>query len=356
MALYGIGSEEPIDLMMDFQDYRYGLIPAEFDFDATGSHGPVLTSGRPFWRIYVDLFAPSPKLVMIQAATLAQEDHYPLALLKDVEARDVTLTVWVKPAGGELDQGAGLVWRLRDKDNYYAALLNPRDDRLHLVKMVNGHAEELVAAPITVDVVFERDEPDETWGWYQLEIETAGTEIEARFQGETMLQVTDATFTRAGRVGFCTHADAVALFDDFRVRVGEMSFTATPRPTPTPVIPPTMHVDEMYTTDVLYQNRVDTFARGENVHWVVYVVDEDGDPVPGCVPHVDVLRPDGSLLESRPMRAGSTGVALFAQLIDESEPAGTYTLQVTGITFPEMPDATYDPQADATSSATLTLR
>src|SRR5687767_10617185 len=80
---------------IDFQQYHYGVPPDEFDYDATGPHQPVLTAGQPFWRIYRDLFAPSPEFVLIQAATLAEPDHYPLALLKGVHAADVMIQVWV---------------------------------------------------------------------------------------------------------------------------------------------------------------------------------------------------------------------------------------------------------------------
>lgn len=45
-----------IDRLIDFQQYRFGLPPTEFDYDATGPHGPVLSAGRPLWRTQVDLF------------------------------------------------------------------------------------------------------------------------------------------------------------------------------------------------------------------------------------------------------------------------------------------------------------
>lgn len=79
-AAFSVGfftkTEKNIDLLIDFHQYHYGAVPEEFDYDATGSNGPVLSAGRPFWRVYLDRNAPSPELVLIQAATLAQPDHY----------------------------------------------------------------------------------------------------------------------------------------------------------------------------------------------------------------------------------------------------------------------------------------
>src|SRR5688572_6029103 len=46
---------------IDFEDYHYGVPPQEFEYEATGPHGPVLTEGQPYWRTYRDLFAPSPE-------------------------------------------------------------------------------------------------------------------------------------------------------------------------------------------------------------------------------------------------------------------------------------------------------
>jgi 3-keto-disaccharide hydrolase len=213
-------TEEPVDLLIDFHQYHYGAVPEEFDYDATGSNGPVLSAGRPFWRVYLDRFAPSPELVLIQAATLAEPDHYPIALLRDVTAKDLTLSTSLKPMGGTLDQAQGLIWRVQDKENYYAVLASSLDSQLHLLKMVDGQPQEIASAPIQIAVQFEQDAPTPTWGWYTLKVETEGSRITVWFDGETLIEVTDRTFTRSGQVGFITHGDSVALFDDFSVQVG----------------------------------------------------------------------------------------------------------------------------------------
>ena len=217
------GSETPVDLLIDFHQYHYGAVPDEFGYDATGSNGPVLSAGRPFWRVYLDRFAPSPEFVLIQAANLAEPDHYPIALLRDVTAKDLTLSTSLKPMGGTMDQSQGLIWRVQDKDNYYAVLANVLNNQLHLLKMVDGKPQEIAAAPIQIAVQFEQDEPTPTWGWYTLKVEIEGRDITVWFDGETLIEVTDRTFTRSGQVGFITHADSVALFDDLSVQVGVQS-------------------------------------------------------------------------------------------------------------------------------------
>jgi hypothetical protein len=214
------GAEKPIDLLIDFHQYHYGAVPEEFDYKATGSNGPVLSAGRPFWRVYLDRFAPSPELVLVQAATLAEPDHYPIALLRDVQAKDVMISTYLKPMGGTMDQSQGLIWRVQDKDNYYAVLANVLDSQLHLLKMVDGEPQAIASAPIQIAVQFEQDAPTPTWGWYTLKVETEDSRITVWFDGEKTLEATDTTFMRSGKLGFVTHADSVALFDDLSIQAG----------------------------------------------------------------------------------------------------------------------------------------
>lgn len=214
------GTETTVDLLIDFHQYRYGSVPEEFEYVATGSHGPVLSAGRPFWRAYLDRFAPSPELTLIQAASLAEQNHYPIALLRDVQAKDVTLSVYLKPMGGAMDQSQGLLWRVQDKDNYYAVFASASDIQLHLFKMVDGQPQEISSAPIQIAAQFEQDAATPTWGWYALKVETEGSRITVWFDDEKKIEVTDGTFMRAGQVGLITHADSVALFDDLTVKVG----------------------------------------------------------------------------------------------------------------------------------------
>ena len=214
------GIEKPVDLLIDFQQYHYGAVPDEFDYDATGSNGPVLSAGRPFWRVYQDRFAPSPELTLIQAASLAKQDHFPIALLREVQAKNITLSVSLKPIGGTMDQSQGLLWRAQDKDNYYAVFANALDSQLHLFKMVDGQPQKIASSTIQIAVQFEQDAPTPTWGWYTLKVENEGSRIMVWFDREKKIEATDNTFMRAGQVGLITHADSVALFDDLSIQAG----------------------------------------------------------------------------------------------------------------------------------------
>jgi hypothetical protein len=86
--------------------------------------------------------------------------------------------------------------------------------------MVDGQPKEIASAPIQIAVQFEQDAPSPSWGWYVLKVETESSRITIWFDSEKTLEATDKTFMRAGKLGFITHADSVALFDDLSVHVG----------------------------------------------------------------------------------------------------------------------------------------
>ena len=163
----GASAGPTLDRLIDFQQYRYGQPPREFEYDATGPHGPVLAAGRPMWRAYVDLFAPSPKLVLIQASALAKADHYPIAVLRDISLEDVKLAVSFKLLGGQLARSAGLFWRATDKSNYHAALVDGRNRELRLVKLRSGRAVEWAQAKAAFDDA----------AWNSLEVSVQGDRV-----------------------------------------------------------------------------------------------------------------------------------------------------------------------------------
>jgi hypothetical protein len=352
------GAQPPIDRFIDLQQYRYGVPPQqEFEFDATGPNGPVLSAGQPMWRTYVDLYAPSPEFVLLQASALAERRHYPLAILKDVSAADITFGGYVKVLGGSMDQSAGLLWRYQDKDNYYAALANGIDHKIHLVAIKRGQAIEIAASPaVPFDAEFERSEPSATHGWYNLGVVTLGRRIAVWFGDQKVIDVADATFTRAGQVGVLTHADTVAVFDDLHIQAGRLRVTSTPRPTYTPVLPPIMHVADIFTTEATFQTPQPSFTRGGQVFWKIIVLDKNNLPVPAAPVKVEVVRPDGSVLATPQVATGSDGSVLFIQNIGAAEPAGIYTLRVVDITNQDFQDATYDPVANVKTSTTFEVK
>ena len=97
-----------------------GKPPQGFAFVLTGQ-------GRPgVWLVRTDDAAHGN--VLVQTDADPTDNRFPVAVYNDFTARDVDLSVQFKPVSGTGDQGAGLVWRYRDPNNYYLARCNALED------------------------------------------------------------------------------------------------------------------------------------------------------------------------------------------------------------------------------------
>lgn len=124
-------------------------------------------------------------------------------LATDVRAKDVDLSVRLKAIAGKDDQGGGLVWRARDKDNYYLARYNPLEDNFRLYKVEKGKR-----------TMFKNADIKAAPGWHTLRVTMGGKHIVCYYDGEKKLETDDATFTAAGMIGLWSKADAQSYFDD----------------------------------------------------------------------------------------------------------------------------------------------
>ncbi|HUY34748.1 MAG TPA: family 16 glycoside hydrolase [Pirellulales bacterium] len=126
-----------------------------------------------------------------------------VAFASDTRAKDLDLAVKMQARAGDIDQGGGLVWRVRDKNNYYLARYNPLEDNYRLCKVRNGKRTMLKNADIKA-----------TPGWHSLRVTMKGEHIECFLDGKKYLEVDDTTFPEAGLIGLWSKADAQSYFDD----------------------------------------------------------------------------------------------------------------------------------------------
>jgi hypothetical protein len=349
----GSAGEAGIDRLIDFDGYQFGVPPDELWYGASGPHGPVLANGRPMWRTYTDVDAPSPRFVLLQASTHRSLDHFPVAVLKGFQARDVTLTARVKVLGGEVDQAAGLVWRVRDEGNYYGVLASATDRRLRLFRMVGGRGELIGSTPIELANQHERDTPLPDNGWYTLRVDADGDRIVVRLGGRPVLEARDATFPGPGAVGLVTHADAVSAFDDVQVQTGRSRGNPINRRAAPAPAAPVLHVDEVVVTEAAFRWPLRRARLGDPLYFKVRVAGADGGPVGGAMVDVAVVGPAGRTLATGRAMTGTDGYALFTQRLPGGTPAGTVTVTVRSLGHADRPDARHDRASDKASTATV---
>jgi hypothetical protein len=125
----------------------------------------------------------------------------------DSSFKDFNLSVKFKTVSGEVDRTAGLVFRLKDANNYYAAHVNALEDKYRLYHVVAGKRHPFAGANFAVS----------SGEWHELRVECVGDKIICYFDGVKKIEATDETFRDAGKVGLWTKADSVTYFDDLRI-------------------------------------------------------------------------------------------------------------------------------------------
>ncbi len=169
-----------------------------FDDDPLGFIARGFSAGTGTWQVVLgdtgNVFAQTAK----NAKTV-----FNITLLDDSSARDLDISVRMKPIAGLFEQGGGLVWRARDARNYYLCRYNPLDDNFRLYKVVEGARSLLQNA-----------DAGKTPGWRSLGVAMTGDHIECFLDGKKLLAHDDASLRGAGKIGLWTQADAQSEFDD----------------------------------------------------------------------------------------------------------------------------------------------
>jgi Domain of Unknown Function (DUF1259) len=78
--------------------------------------------------------APSKPNVLKQAGEAA----FPVCIKEDTNITDGFVEMKFKPAAGKEDQEGGVIWRCKDKDNYYIARANALEDNVAIYHTIKG--------------------------------------------------------------------------------------------------------------------------------------------------------------------------------------------------------------------------
>ena len=190
-------------IRFDFEDLQPGNLPNTWSTAITGKGGP----GK--WEIVADKNESGSTKVLAQTSMENFGYHFDVAVAKETNFKNLTLSVEFKAIKGEEDQGGGPVWRYRDADNYYIARANPLENNFRVYKVVDGNRKQLKSYSLPVI----------SGQWHSIKIEHIGTHIKCYYDSQLYLEVDDDTFMEAGNVGVWTKADSYCLFDNLVVDV-----------------------------------------------------------------------------------------------------------------------------------------
>ncbi len=190
----------------DFAGDTVGQPPQGFVFGHTAKVGAPGT-----WVVQ----AEGTNQYLAQTGVDATRSRFPSAIVNDISAANVELSVRFRPVSGRVDQAAGLVWRYQDEDNYYLVRANALENNVVLYKVERGRRIDL---PLKgAGRTYGKASKVPAGQWSTLRVVATGPRFEVSLNGVALYEVEDATFAAAGRVGVWTKADSVTHFDDLTV-------------------------------------------------------------------------------------------------------------------------------------------
>jgi hypothetical protein len=191
---------------VDFTQDGLDQPPKGFEFGHTAG------VGRPgTWVVQAD----GTNKVLAQTDPDSTRSRFPVAVLSDVSAGDVDLSVRFRPISGRVDQAAGLVWRYQNQDNYYIVRANALEGNVVLYKVEGGKRTDLPLKGEGRTYGKKTEVPANQWS--TLRVVANASLFEVYFNGSKLYEVEDATFSTPGTVGVWTKADSVTQFDDLTV-------------------------------------------------------------------------------------------------------------------------------------------
>jgi hypothetical protein len=179
-----------------------GSTPVDFKFGRTGQGGP----GQ--WTIVSDESSFDGRVIE-QSSADRTDYRFPLAIFDPIVAKNVDVSLKLKPVAGRVDQAGGIAVRVADADNYYVVRANALEDNVRFYRVVRGRREQIDGANIKVA----------SNKWHSLGLKAQGDKFTIEFDSKTLFTTTDKTFADAGKIALWTKSDSVTRFDQIAIGV-----------------------------------------------------------------------------------------------------------------------------------------
>jgi hypothetical protein len=207
--LAGVMSAQAAQISLDWSKFALNQSPTGFASRVSGSGQP----GE--WRIITDEVPPvlasfnanapiQRRPVLAQVAREKTDEHFPLLVYEGETFQDFTLKTRFKTVAGEVEQMAGIAFRIRDEKNYYVVRASSLGNNLRFYKFVDGQRTPPIGPEIPVPAGV----------WHSLTVECKGNTIRVLLNDkEALPPLTDNSFA-FGKIAFWTKSDSVSHFVD----------------------------------------------------------------------------------------------------------------------------------------------
>lgn len=195
---------------INFNKDKLGAPPKHFSMARTGK-------GKPgIWKVLKKTATAKKERVLAQLHSDRTNYRFPVCVYQKFSAKNVDISVKFKPISGKVDQAAGLVWRYRNKNNYYVVRANALEDNVVMYKVHRGRRSDLPLLGKGRTYGMKAKVPSRRWS--TLRVTAKGNLFTVYLNGKKLYQVVDKTFSKAGKIGVWTKADSVTHFDDLQFR------------------------------------------------------------------------------------------------------------------------------------------
>jgi hypothetical protein len=200
---WGVPAQDARETIINFDNEPAGSLPYGWKAEGTNQQGPIAS-----WQVIADSSAPSKSNVLALAKTNHDSGStFNICWSDGQRFKDGRIQVKLKAVSGAEDQGGGIIWRVKDKDNYYIARYNPLEDNFRVYFVKEGSRKQLASEKVTLP----------SGQWITMRIEQDGEHIQCFLNEKKYLDVADKTLADEGGIGFWTKADAVTSFDDLKI-------------------------------------------------------------------------------------------------------------------------------------------
>ncbi len=199
-----------------FDGDQQGKPPVGFSAHTVGSG----ESAR--WQVATSPQAASAPHVLQQPVPCSSEGCFHILLADGVTYDFLDLTLRLRPVSGEASATGGVVFSAKDPRNFYAVLVDFTQDRLSVVRVLDGQETVLGTAPIT-----RKKDP---WHHVRVQRNTIISKefIEAYFDHKLTVSVQDQKLG-LGQIGLVTSGDSTIEFDNIdAIRIYSQHPLSTP--------------------------------------------------------------------------------------------------------------------------------
>lgn len=131
------------------------------------------------WVVTTDPTAPSKPNVVAQTSTDQTDYRFPLLVADEGTFQDLDLSAKFKTVSGNVDRAGGLVFRLKDPNNYYIVRANALENNYRLYRVVNGRRSQFAGANFKLTSA----------EWHELRVEAVGNKITCYYDGSKKIHV-----------------------------------------------------------------------------------------------------------------------------------------------------------------------